>query len=113
MIASRGDDRRDAVHVARDDMAAEFVADLERALEIDPRPDLPVANRRAVEGFGRRIDLEPAAVAARLDGDHRQAGSAAGDRGAERDRRRVVDGFNPQPAKLLSLRHGSRRGRDR
>ena len=52
------DDLGDAVHMAGDDVAAELVADLERALEIDPRARRPVADGGARQRLGRGVDVE-------------------------------------------------------
>src|SRR5262249_25728374 len=46
------DDTPDAVDMARDDMAAQLVADLERSLEVDARADLPVLDRGEAQRLG-------------------------------------------------------------
>ena len=53
------DDGGDAVGVAGDDVAAEFVADLQRALEIELRARRPVLRGGHAQRFGGGIDLEP------------------------------------------------------
>jgi hypothetical protein len=59
-------------------VSAEFVADLERALQIDARAPAPVANRRQAQCLGRGFDGKPAAVAFLAARDHGQAYAAAG-----------------------------------
>ena len=62
VIASRRDDRRDAVDMARDDMAAEFVADLERALEVDaacPACQSPTVVRARVSAAASTSNQQP------------------------------------------------------
>ena len=56
--SSRDDELGDAVDMARDDMAAELVADLQRAFEIEPRALLPGAGRGHPQGLGRGIDRD-------------------------------------------------------
>jgi hypothetical protein len=53
------EDFGDAIDVARDDVTSEFVTDPERPLEIDARARLPIAQRRAGQGFRRDINVEP------------------------------------------------------
>src|SRR5207237_4213919 len=53
-------DLADPVDMAGDDMPAELVADLERALEVDLRAFGPEAGRSAALGLGRDVDREPA-----------------------------------------------------
>jgi hypothetical protein len=78
------------VDMARDDMAAELVADPERAFEIDPVPRLPGRGAGADVGLrdrlGRDVDLEPGAAGGGAAVGDGQADAVAGDRGAERDR---------------------------
>ena len=98
-------------------MAAEFLADLERALQIDPRAGLPRADIRLRERLGRRFDLEDAAglaIRARTQGGHGQADAGAGDRGADRDCRGVerAGDRHVQVAALLDLGDGADGGDD-
>ena len=82
-------------------MPAQLVAELQRPFEIDRGALMPVADRRACQGFVRGLDREPAG----LDRDDGQARSRTGDRGADRDRggvpgggdREVENGAAPQP----------------
>ena len=83
-----GEDLRHAVDMARDDVPAELVADLERALEVEARARPPCADRGAGKRLRGGVDFEPAAVRAPADRDDGEARAGAGDRGAERDRRR-------------------------
>src|ERR1700704_2945694 len=75
---------------AGDDVPAEFVTHLERALEIDARTPLPGSDRGHAQGFGGSIDSEPGAVAVPAAPAHRQADAAAGDRCADGNRFRIV-----------------------
>src|SRR3712207_4116638 len=79
-------DGGDAVHMARDDMAAEFVPDLEGALQVDAGSGLPVAHGGALQGLGRGIHLEPAAALAGLDLDDGEARPSAGNGSSYRNR---------------------------
>ena len=45
--------------MAGDDMAAKFVADFERSLEIEAAPGLPARGGRARQRLGADVDLEP------------------------------------------------------
>src|SRR5262249_2995168 len=91
-----------AVDMARDQMAAEFVTELERALEIDRPTRAPLAQRSDREGLGRGFDGEPARPLVH----HRQATAIAGDRGAERDAAGVVAGGEGE-ASRRPWRHGA------
>src|SRR6185437_12944143 len=78
------DDAGNTVRVPRHDMAAQLVADLQRPLEIELRPDGPVPGRGHTQGLGSGIDVEPGllsgALAALDAGCHyRQADAVAGD----------------------------------
>src|SRR5690348_14623276 len=76
--------------MAGEDVPAKFVADRERALEIDPRPCAPIRERAPLQRLGGGLNLEP--PLARLG--RRQADAGAGDRGADRDRARVIGGLD-------------------
>src|SRR5262249_14207754 len=76
--------------MAGDDVPAELIADLERAFEIDARAPLPAANRGHPQRLGGGIDGKPGAVALLSARDHGQAHAAAGDRGADVDRLRII-----------------------
>src|SRR5436305_1948075 len=79
------DDRRHTVDMTRDDMAAELIADFERAFEIEPRAGSPLAGSRAHECLGGGIDLEGRAVARLPDRDRRETGPGTGDRRTDRN----------------------------
>ncbi|GMA73820.1 hypothetical protein GCM10025880_02370 [Methylorubrum aminovorans] len=91
--------------MAGDEMAAEFVAELERALEIDPRALAPGTDRGAGQGLGGGIDREAAAGPVRLHRDGREAGAGAGDRGAERNSSGIVGALDDDPAQALGALH--------
>src|SRR5262245_40988288 len=77
--------------MARYDVAAELIAHLERTLKIDPRADRPLAERRTGERLGRGIDGEETAAVLQPPGlDRGQAAAGTGDRGAKRDRVRII-----------------------
>src|SRR6185437_1922243 len=69
-------DLRDPVDMAGEDVPAEFVADRERALEIDPHSRAPVRERAPPQRLGGGLDFEP--PLARLG--RRQADAGAGGR---------------------------------
>src|SRR4029077_17552793 len=75
-----------AVNVPQDQVPAELVAELERALQVDGRPDTPVGEGRARAGLGRGLHAEPALPP--LNGG--QADTRTRDRGAGRERAGVV-----------------------
>src|SRR5450759_435091 len=60
-----GGDLGGRVHMAGDEMAAKFLANFERPLEIEFRASAPMPRGRAGESFRRDIDLEPASMAVR------------------------------------------------
>ena len=96
-----GDDLGHAIDMARDDVAAQFVADLERPLEIEPCPLNPCVGRGQAERFFPGLDLEPAGVRANVwQGDDRQARAGTGDGGTDLDRGRIVGGFDAEPLAL-------------
>ena len=92
--------------MAGHDMAAEFVADFQRPLEIDPCSSAPLADRGELQRLGRGVDLEDRALASFPRRDDGEAGPRAGDRGAKRDafqRIGTSDGEAAQRAALLDL----------
>ena len=89
---------RDAVDMAGDDMAAQFVADLQRAFQIDARAVLPVAHIGETDRLGRGIDREPGASAIQPVSTTVRQIAGAGDRGADRDRGAVVAARNGDAA---------------
>src|SRR3569832_640003 len=72
----------EAVDVAGDDVAAEFVADLERAFEIDARAVPPAPDAGDAQSLVGRVDREPGAAILLARVDHGQADARAGDRRA-------------------------------
>src|SRR5215471_5460832 len=61
-------------------MSAQFVAEFQRPLEIDPAPGAPAAYRRDAQGLGRGIDREPGAPTLLAAIHDRQADARTGDR---------------------------------
>ena len=110
------DDRGESVDMAGDHMAAEFVAKLQRALEIDARAGIPVRDLGQCQGLRRRLDVETrAAFGLGIKRNHREADAGAGDRGADGDRRRVigaVDGDAMHVVAPLDGGHGADIGDD-
>jgi len=71
--------------MAGDDMAAQFVADLQRAFEVNARSNAPCARRGQPQGLGACVDVKECASCRRLYCNHGETGAVAGDRGAEGD----------------------------
>ena len=86
--------------------AADLVADFQRTLGVDARPDPPVAGGGARQRFRADIHIEPAAVSAASRGDRGQAGSAAGDRRAEGYGVRIVARRDPDAVELAPVLDG-------
>ena len=82
VMSSRVNDIGEAVDMAGDQMAAKFVAQLERALEIDVRAVPPAADGGDAQRLGRGVDRKPGAAILLAGADHRHADAGAGDRGA-------------------------------
>src|SRR5687767_8230975 len=77
--------------MAADDMAADFIAELHGAFEIDARSFCPEAERRAFARFGRGLHRKAAAFATPFGGfDDREANAGTRDRGAGRERTRGI-----------------------
>jgi len=98
----------DAVDMAADHMAAEFVADPQRALKVELRADMPFASVRDGERLRPDIDLMHCAIADARHLDDRQADAGMGDRGADRDRGGIVmagDMQAPEIAARLRVEH--------
>src|SRR5262245_39220897 len=86
-------DRGDPVHVADNQMSAQFVAEFQRPLEIDLGPLTPTAHRRDTQGLGCGINREPGAATLLAGIHNRQTDARTGDRCALVDvRARVVAG---------------------
>ena len=81
------DDGRNAIDMAGDNMAAEFVADLQRAFQVELWCPRPSVRPWSAERLRRGIDVEPGAAASAPEVDHGQADAVAGDRRAIGDRR--------------------------
>ena len=84
-------DRGEAVDVAADHVAAKLVADPARSARIDlrsPLPQPPSVVTARVSAPTSKASREP--LSERLDRDDGQAHAGVGDRGADRDRRRIV-----------------------
>src|SRR5512139_714974 len=63
-------------------MTAQFVAELERALQIDLRAGAPMAGRGDAQRFGGGLDREPCAAVLLAGVHYSEANAGAGDRGA-------------------------------
>ena len=98
-------DLGDAIDMARDQMAAQFVANLQRAFQIDALAGLPAARQGLRQRLRRRLDMEDAArlaIAARRERRDREAHARAGDRGADVDAGRVKRAGDRQPAQVFA-----------
>ena len=76
--------------MAGDDVPAEFIANLERAFQIDARAPPPVPYRGQAQCLGGGLDREPAAIALLAARDDGQAYAAAGNRRAGADAVRTI-----------------------
>ena len=91
-----------AVDMARHDVAAELVADLQRALQIDARAGLPAGSGGKPQRLFPGLDLEPALIGAALrQRDDGEANAGAGDRRADRNGLRIVGRVDPDPRALV------------
>src|SRR5258707_14272877 len=84
----------------RHDMTAEFVADLQRALEVELCALAPGFCGRHAERLGRGVDIEPGLAALDAGTDHREADAVASDRGAISDGCAVVAAGDAQAMQL-------------
>src|SRR5690606_8495289 len=83
-------------------MSPEFVADLERPLQIDARSFTPLTDGGELKRLVPRLYLEPAPVRTAVREFHdRQTHAGTSDGGADRDRLRIVVRFDPDPQALL------------
>ncbi len=100
-----------AVDVAGDDVPAQFVAQPERLLEVECCASVPQRGG-AADAFARDVDREPSVAGAPAAIDHGQAHARTGDRGADRDPRRVerAGDRHAQVAALLDAADGADRG---
>ena len=92
--------RGEAVDVAADHVAAEFVADPKRPFEVELRSLAPGAERCHRECLRPDVERQARACPRGFDGDHRQANARVGDRGADGDGRGIVAARDRQPAPL-------------
>ena len=100
------DDPRHAIDMAGDDMAAEFVADFQRALEIDafvPRDQFATVVRASVSAAASTSKTRPAVLA--RDRDDGQARARTGDGSAERDAVGVIAAGDAQPPQFAARLH--------
>jgi hypothetical protein len=88
----------------RDNMAAEFVADLQCALEVEFCPFSPVLGGGHAERLGGGVDLEPGLAVLDAGADHGQANAVAGDRGAVGDGGLVIAAGDPHAVQLALCR---------
>src|SRR5437588_12715034 len=87
-----------------DEVAAELISELERALEVDPGAGSPTGHGGQLEGLGGGIDREPGSTTLLADPDHGEACARAGDRGALDDRAARVAAGDLDPAQTLRAR---------
>jgi hypothetical protein len=80
------------------EVPAEFVAEPQRALEIELRAAPPGAGRRDPQRFRSRVDREGGPARSAPTGDDREANPGARNRGANVDRLRVVAAADGQAA---------------
>src|SRR5271170_1508118 len=86
------------------DVAAEFVANLQRALEVEPGAGSPVFGRGHAERLGGGVDIEPGFVSLDAGRHHGEANAIAGDRGAVSDGSAVETARDAQPVQLALRR---------
>ena len=94
----------DAVDMTSDDMAAQFVTNLQCAFEIEPDAGRPGARRCHAQRFGCGIDRKERAAARFAGLDHRQADAGMRDRSADRDAGAGIATGDLQPAQAFRLR---------
>src|SRR6185436_20159316 len=100
----------DAVGVAGHDVAAEFVADFQRALEIESGSLAPVFRRGHAQRLGGGIDVEPGLAAVDAGSNYGQADAVAGDRSPVRNGRLVITAGDAHAVQLALRRR--RQGND-
>src|SRR5688572_2944999 len=86
--------------MAGDDVTAEFVADLQRALEIEFCALAPVLGRGHAERLVRGIDVKPGLAAFDAGGDDGKTDAVAGNRGAIGDGGAIVAAGDAQAMQL-------------
>src|SRR6185437_1228825 len=99
------EDFRHPVDMAAHHVAAELVADLERALKVDVVPRPPLAERRHRKRFGADVERDGRTGLKRLDADDGQARAGIGDRGADGNRTPLVGARDPESLDLAGLRN--------
>src|SRR5690606_29265045 len=89
-------DDRLTVHMAGNDVPAELVTHLERALQVDLRALFPASRRGKTERLLPGLDLEPALIGGSLgQGDHGKADTGACNGSADVNRGRIVIRSDP------------------
>jgi hypothetical protein len=73
-------DLGDAVNMAAHHVPAEFVADLQRRLEVDASPLPPLPQRRHRDRLGTDVERDRRAVSARFDTNDGETHAGIGDR---------------------------------
>src|SRR5688500_18769785 len=85
-------------------MTAELVADLERALAVEPGAQPPLPGGGHAQGLGCGIHREYGAAALFAHLDHREADARARDRSANGDRRARIGTSDLEPGQPLGPR---------
>jgi len=97
--------RAEAIDVTVNEVAAEFVAELEREFEVDEGVDLPLPDSGAGQRFRDGLDIPPRALVVRPEIDDRETDAGMLDRSAELEVLRTVvtaaDGDTAQAVALL------------
>src|SRR5262245_38305044 len=89
-----------------DNMSAEFITDLERALQIDTSAPAPTADRRHAQRLGGGFDGKPPRGDLPTAHPTSQANANAGDRGAGADAVPIIAAQDREAGKSLSVRCG-------
>src|SRR4029453_19205834 len=87
-----------------DDMSAEFIANLERAFQVDARAPPPSPYRGQAQRLGGGFDREPAAIAFLAACDDGQTYAAAGNRRPDGDAVRIIAAGNCEAGEPLRPR---------
>jgi hypothetical protein len=88
--------------MARDHVPAEFIIRLERALEVDPSAQTPVAEPRDGECFLCGKDVEPVLPVGRALVGYGEANTLAHDRCTQVDAFGVINGSDAQAAPIVA-----------
>src|ERR1700733_9244834 len=97
-------DLGDPIDMAAHHMAAEFVADLQRPLEVDAPARPPSAKGRHRQRLGADVESERGTLPPRLDANQCEAWARIRDRGSQRNCSGVVGARDPEPAQLARCR---------